>query len=53
MIVTEIAATIAAGTTTAIGAIKVIKAIAATAVTIATNEIIVTINAENRDIQAT
>jgi hypothetical protein len=47
MIVREIAATIAAGTTTAIGAIRVIKAIPATGVIIATNEIIATISAEN------
>jgi hypothetical protein len=59
IILTEIAATIAVGTTTVIGATRAIeaiaatgKAIAATVVTIATNEIIATINAENRDIQA-
>ena len=60
IILTETGATIAVGTTTAIRATKVIKglpaigkAIAATGVTIATNEIIATINAENHDIQAT
>jgi hypothetical protein len=48
IIVTEIAATIAAGTTTAISATRVTEGIAATGVTIATSEIIAT-----REITAT
>ena len=55
---TETAATIAVGAPTVIRATKPIKALAATGVTIVTHEIIAThgiiatINAENRDIQA-
>jgi len=53
IIVTEILGTIPAGTTTVIGATNLIQAIAATTVTMATNEITATIRAESCEIEAT
>ena len=53
IIVTEILGTIPADTTTVIVAAKLIQAIAATTVTMATNEITATIRAESCEIEAT
>jgi hypothetical protein len=53
IIVTEILRTIPAGTTTVTGAANLIEAIAATSVTIATNQITATIRTESREIEGT
>jgi hypothetical protein len=53
IIVTEILGTIPAGTTTVVGAANLIQAIAATSVTMATNEITATISAESCEIEVT